>query len=242
MRIISRTYAVLASCGILCCAGAGVSLHAEQANVIHGQPQKSREVETKFEHGAVLTPREITEVISLARACGISEPREVQTFSRLPGVARGVSVKSVERTNGVDITFDQIVIGKSGWTDSEPSQTAKRVGSFWAEASNNYTRHLRVYNFRGERIRVDLGDGITTDIADRIIPLIAAKKFRFFSKNGALQFDQSEMEKFAKMKPSGLSKQEDGDVWLHFEGQLDGLQFRFEKGEIILIRVVYINV
>jgi len=190
----------------------------------------------------VLTPREVTEVVSLARECGISEPEEVRTFYWLPGGGKGVTVKSVERTNAADITFDEIEIGKSGWTGFGASGTVKRVGGFWAEASGKFTRHFRVYDFRGERIRVNIREGITTDLADKVIPIIEAKKYRFSSNDGALQFERPEMEKMVGAKPSGLSKQQNGELWLHVEDQLNALQFRFEKGEVILVGVIHINI
>ncbi len=151
-------------------------------------------------------------------------------------------MKSVERIKGADITFEEITIGKEGWTDLEVSREAKRIGGFCANASDKFTTHLRVYNFRGERIRVRIGDGITTELFDKVIPLIAAKKVRFPSGERALDFQRREMEDMLGLKPSGLAKQADGKLWLHCVDQLNALQFRFEKGEAILEHVIYINI
>ena len=134
------------------------------------------------------------------------------------------------------------MIGKEGWTLLEASREAKRIGGFWANASDKFTTHLRIYNFRGERIRVRIGDGITTGLADKVIPLIAAKKVRFPPGESALDFQRREMKNMLGLKPSGLAKQADGKLWLHFVDQLNALQFRFEKGEVFLEFVVYISI
>jgi hypothetical protein len=184
----------------------------------------------------------VREVISLARQCGISQPGEVRTFHWLPGGGRGVAVKSVERIKGADITFDEITIGKEGWTDFSASREGMRTGGFWANPSDKSTTRLRVYDFRGERIRVRIGDGITTELSDKIIPLIEAKRVRFPSADGALDFQRGEMEEMLGLKPSGLSKQAGGKLWLHCVDRLNALQFHFEKGEVILEQVIYINI
>lgn len=209
-------------------------------NVGHSQPEKLPPIRTKFEANAELTAREVSEVISLARQCGISQPAEVRTFYFLPAGGRGVEVKSMERINGADVAFDELRIRKGGWTDIEASGNVKRVGGFWAEPSGKFTRHFRVQDFRGERIRVDIGAGITDELADKVIALIAAKKVRFPSNDRALDFQRRELEEMVGLKPSGLSKQDDGKLWLHFVGRLDALEFRFEKGQVILEQVIRI--
>jgi hypothetical protein len=182
------------------------------------------------------------QVLLLAKRCGVSEPGEVSTFDYLPGGGMGVQVKSVERVQGRDIAVDEMTIGRLGWTDLTPGKDAQRVGKFWAGPSDKFTRHLRVYEFRGKRIRVIIGDGVSTELADKIIPLIAAKKVRFGTKNDGFRIDSRDMEEMIGLKPRGLSKQHDGALWLHFEDTMDALQFRFEKGEVIAEQVIHIVV
>ena len=211
-------------------------------NISHGLLQQPPQVITNFQNGASLSQAEVNEVILLARQCGIIQPGEVRTFYWLPVGGRGVAVKSVEQINEADITYDEIIIGKDGWTDIGPSGEVKRVGRFWAKSSDKSSTHLRMYDFRGERIRVRIGDGITTELADKVIPLIAAKKVRFPPEEGALDFQRREMKEMMGLKPSGLSKEFNGELWLHFADRWNTLQFRFEKGEVILEQVINISV
>jgi hypothetical protein len=227
-------------CGILICT-------ADPANRTNSPQQKASEVKTIFVTDANLTAQDVKDVLSLAKQCGISQPAEIETFHYLPSTERGISVKSIDSIKGVDITFDTITIQNTAWRYSEPGKNEKRVGTFWATPSDKYTTHLRVYDFRGEKIRINIGTGITTEMADKIIPLIAAKKVRYSDNSGFIYF-RDEMKRILDLKPSGIAKplggssKQDGELWLYFGGQLDALQFRFEKGEVILEQVIHINV
>ena len=224
-----RGLAAFFVCSFVCWANAGPV--AVSTNVV-------TQVKTNFEADAVLSPQEVKEVISLAQQCGISRPAEIRTFHYIPGGGRGVAVKSVERVKGSDITFDNIAIGKLGWTDFEAPKK-NRLGKFWANPSEKYTTHLRVCDFRGEKIRVNLDTGVTAELCDKVISLIAEGKVRLPS-NQSLAFERSEMKEMLRLKPSGLSRQENGRLWLHFTDRLDALQFRIEKGEIIPESVIQI--
>lgn len=198
-------------------------------------------VRTNFVDGASLTVKELGDVISLGIQCGITNPAEVRTFYWLPGGGKGIEVKSVERVSDRNVYVDEMTLGRDGWTYIGPNEGVKRVGEFWGSPSDKFTRHLRVYEFRGERIRVDIG-GFSPEVANKVIGLIAANKVRFESKDEVLQFNRREMEEMAKSKPTRLSRQEDGKLWLHVEGTWSVLQFRFEKGEVIAEQVVHIAV
>lgn len=226
--------AIFAICAIAICAPAGPSINTNKPT------EKAPKIKTTFAPNAELTPQEIKDVLALAKQCGISQPGEVSTFQWLSGGGYGVEVKSVELVKGRDITFDKIVMGKTGWTDIGLDDHVKRVGKFWATPSQKYPTHLRMYDFRGEQIRIYIDKGITTELADKIIPLIAAKKVRFPDETGVFFF--RDMKEMINSKPSGLTKESDGKLLLHFERDLDVLQFRFENNEIVLEDVIHINI
>jgi hypothetical protein len=198
-KLLLIFFASFAMCGVpnVLCADSASRTNSPQENL----PQ----VKTIFEEDAKLTEQEVKDVLSLARQCGINQPTEVRTVHILPSGGKDVLVKSVELFKGADITFDEISITKSGWTHSEPGKEAKQIGNFWAEPSDKSTTHLRVYDFRGEKIRVGIGTGITTELADKIIPLIAAKKVTY-SDNKSIDYERDEMERMIDSKPSGISK------------------------------------
>lgn len=233
MKFATILLVLLAMCKTLNCDAADPAIRTNSAQ------QKLPQIKITFVEDAKLTEREVKDVISLARQCGIDQPSEVRTFHYLPTSTRGIDVKSVEVVKGADVTFDTLVINNTGWINSEPDKDSKRIGKFWASPSNKYTTHLRVYDFRKEKIRVEIGPRITTELADKIVPLIAAKKVRY---PDSASFDpwRKEIKQMLELKLSGLSKQQDGKLWLHFEGQLDALQFRFEDSEVILEQVIHI--
>jgi hypothetical protein len=240
MRIVSIPSIVLAICSVLTCPG------ADATNRINGPQPKSPVIKTNFVADAELTGQEIKQALSLAQQCGIGQPGEIRTFYYLPSRIKGLLVKSEERVKGADILFDEIVLMKTDWEDFKPDEKAKKVGKFWANPSHKFTTHLRVYDFRKEKIRVRIGNGITTELADKIIPLIAAKKVLFPNNPPIIGYD--EMKKMIDSKPSGLEKPlEDqpklnSKLWLYFEGTRNALEFHFEKGELILDEMIFIYV
>lgn len=237
-----KTLVIVVSCGLLYW-DAGLSADkTTNSGALLKADAKVPAVRTIFEKGASLTPRELGQALVLAKECGISEPGEVSTMYFIPGGGKGIHVKSTERISGRDIAVDELTIGKAGWTEMTPGKDAKRVGKLWAVPSDKYTRHLRVYDFRGERIRVQMSGGISAELADKVMALIAARQVRFRAKDGVWNFDQEEMEKMLAAKPTALTKQGDGAFWLHVEGTLNALQMRYEKGEVVLEHVILINV
>jgi len=208
-------------------------------NAIQTTVGDSRKVKTIFEDDAKLTEQEVKDVLLLARQCGIDQPAEVRTFHFLPGSDHGIEVKSIAETNGLDVAFDTIRIRDIDWGFSESNKTSMRAGKFWAVPAAKDTTHLRLYDFGKEKIGVQLF-GITPELADKIIPLIAAKKVRYPESKGPYDHDSDRLKKILDSKPRGLSRERDGKLGLYFENQLNILQFRFEKGEVILEKVLFV--
>ncbi len=205
------------------------------------QIEKTPAIQTIFGDDAELTSQEVSDVLSLARQCGIRKPAEVRTFHYIIQGGAGVTVKGVERIQGANITFDAITIRNTGWSEDTLSGEAKRVGSFWAEPDQLYITHIRLHTFRGEKIRVELEDDTPAEFADQVISAMAARKYRFPDEKRAFDFVRQEMEELVQLKPNGLSKWVDGKAVLHFQGIPTELTFRFEHGEVIfesIIRVV----
>jgi hypothetical protein len=229
MKAAAIISALLAMFGVFNCAGADPT----------SRTNSSLQIKTIFVDDAKLTKEEVKDVLSVAQQCGVSEPAEIRTFHYLPGTRRGISVKSVERVKGVDITFDEIYLKKTDWGYSMPDEKAKKAGQFWAAPADKYTTHLRAYDFRKEKIRVRIYDEAMSELADKIIPLIAAKKVRYPDSKGPFD-SHKDLKAMLELKPRGIFKREDGKFWLQFESLLSDLQFRFENGEVILEQVVFI--
>src|SRR5688572_2300455 len=112
-----------------------------QVTAIAGQTNQTKQassipktIATNFEVEASLSASEIKQVLELAKANGIEAPAEVSTFHYLPVGGKGISVKSVDRIDGRNTSFDTVTISKKGWDQLKPAKNSKRVGKFWANA------------------------------------------------------------------------------------------------------------
>ena len=113
----------------------GVNSSGADSTVRTNTPQsKLPQVKTTFVDDAKLNEQEVKDVVSLARQCGIDQPAEVSTFHYRPIGGKGISVKSVERVKGVDITIDEISIEKIGWTEFERDKNCQKGGKFPCDA------------------------------------------------------------------------------------------------------------
>ena len=208
----------------------------------HGENVESarRMPRTHFATGAVLTAGELQQVLRLVNECGLGEPGEVSTFDWHPAGGRGIRVKSVERGGAREIQIDEITIGKVGWTDLEPPSDAKTVGEFWGAPSDKFTRLFRLYEFRGEVIRVEIGTGLTVELADRIVSLIELQVVRLASNTEWSGYDRDKIERMIRGKPRALFRRPDGTVRLTVEGVTGVLEFEVDKDSVVVKRFLFI--
>lgn len=214
---------------LTCLGGRGFAQQTNMAKTAVG-PQT---IATNFIAEAILSPSEIKQVFTLAKACGLDAPGEIETFYWLPGRAKGIRVKSVKRVDGRNTTFDSVNVLRPKWGSSEPGKNAKQVGDFWSMVSFKYSTILRRYDFRKESIQVEIGKGIDTAVVDKIIALIEANDVRLGKDVKA-----SEVEPFKKSKPAGISGDGSGNGYLlRFEGADDPLHIEWKKGQVVITGV-----
>lgn len=138
---------------------------------------ESGSIKTNFFRGARLSPSELELVVSLAKQSGLFNVSEVSTDPNWPGTNISILVKSVGRVDGRNLSYDVLVIRKTGWHGRKPDdEVVKRAGGFWCEPNGKFTRLLRRYEFNHQRVGVEIGEGVDIAIADKVIPLIGGNK------------------------------------------------------------------
>ena len=170
----------------------------------------------------------------LARQSGIEDAAEVETFNYLPGGGRGISVKSKDHIDGRNISYDTIILSKTGWDGLEPDKTTKRLGNFCVREPGKYTTHLRAYELKKKTNRIVIGEGVDTAFADKVIPLIASKKVRFANDNDWVRRNFNELGEFT---PATLYKSDSnkGEYEMRFSGSDNHiLMFKLDKDEVVV--------
>ena len=216
-----------------------------QGKVVAGQTNQAKhavnlqKITTNFIAEARLTASEVKQVLELAKACGLDTPSEVRTFHYLPSVTKGISVKSVERVDGRNSSFDTVTVCKLGWEGRDPDKSAKRVGDFWADSEAKYSTLLRRYEFKKTPIQISIGKGIDVALADRVIPLIDAKKVRFES-----DWVRQEFEELKDSKPVAIYRSySDKGYELRFnEPSMRAIMFDVKDGRVVVTGVAHINI
>lgn len=211
---------------------------ADQPKSLKQPSLEPKPIKTDFAAGANLLPSELKQVVALAKQSGIDDVAEVNTFHYVPAGGRGISVKSVERADGRNTSHDSILVHKSSWDDFVPGKNGvKRDGNFWVDVDGKRTTLLRSYEFNGQPVRIEIGEGADIAFADKVIALIAAKKVRF-----ADHFDRQEFEKLANSKPTAICRSRFKQEYeLQFIGAgICSLTFAFENGQVILTGVARI--
>jgi len=222
-----------------------LALQCFQTTVAAGQTNQAKrgvspqKITTNFIAEARLTASEVKQVLQLAKACGIRNPSEVRTFHWLPTFDRGISVKSTERVDGRNTSFDTVTISKNGWDQRQPEKSAKRAGDFWADADSKYSTLLRQFEFKKTTIQVSIGKGIDVVFTDKVIPLIDAKKIRFES-----DWVRQEFEELKDSKPVAIYRSwSDKGYELRFnEPSMRAIMFDVKDGQVVVTGIAHINI
>lgn len=218
-----------------CLQAIGVAGQTNQSN----RAVSPRKITTSFIDEARLTASEVKQVLEIAKAYGIDTPSEVRTFHYLPSITKGISVKSVDRVDGRNTSFDTITISKVDWEEREPDKPSKRIGDFWAGSEAKYSTLLRRYEFKKAVIQISIGKGVDVAFADKVIPLIDAKKVRFES-----DWIRQEFEELKDSKPVSISKSssEKGYELFFNEPSMRAIMFDVKDGRVVVTGIAHIHI
>jgi hypothetical protein len=195
-------------------------------------------IKTKFVEGAKLSEAKVNQVVALAQQGGIKDATEADTFYFLPSVDKGISVKSKERVDGRNISYDTVYVNRLGWYSGSPGPKAKWLGDFWTDKSEKTTTLEREYQLNKKTDRIHISQGVDFALADKIITQIAAKKVHFPDENTHFSSDwnRRQFEKIDISNAGVLSAgQTVGEYELFFgPPEMKSLMFRV-KGEDIFV-------
>jgi hypothetical protein len=178
---------------------------------------------------AKLNEAELRQVLWEARQVGITNVESVRTVYGIPGLSRHVIVKSKERVDGRNIFYETLSMGRKSWESDGRKGSFLQTGDFQAEASGKQTHLERTYQLGGSTRRIALKEKDIL-VADKAIPLIAAKKVRFKNDVAGVGFDRISL-----MQPAGLRKDsstDDYELWLHTSQDI--IRFRYENEEVVI--------
>jgi hypothetical protein len=214
--------------------GAVFGALADQTNTVKTARPKTSPVKTSFVENAKLNSVELKQVLSLANQSGIQDATEVETFNYLPGGGRGISVKSKERVDGRNISYDTILVEKGGWRDGVPDKTAKHLGDFYIQYPKSTTL-LRTYEIYKHTVRIVMDEGIPATLADQVMSAIVSKRVRFEDDGARRSFSTLE-----KIIPEAIYKSESnkGQYEIRLsEPAMHILMFNLDKGEVVITGV-----
>ena len=196
-------------------------------------------VKTNFVSGAQLSAKEVKQVLEVARLCGVDAPSEISTYHYIPAGGKGISVKSVDRVDARNTSFDTIIISKMGWDYRKPEKGITRVGDFWAYPREKYSTLLRRFELKNGIIQIQIGDDVNIAFADKVIPLIDRGNIRFV--NDWIRQDFKELK---DLKPVSILKSHISQGYeLRFDGHSRRLLiFDWKDGGIIVTGVGRIHV
>jgi hypothetical protein len=199
-------------------------------------------IRTNFVADAVLKPEEVAAVVGLAKSCGVGRVASVESFHYLPSGGRGISVTSVERTNGRKVTFDTMEVFRDGWAykskAADPAKT-RSSGQFWVEAQQSPTIHeLTTFSTPQGMIRVELSSGIPIGVADRIIKAFTTDKIKYSD-----EYTESSSKGADFHRPNWLGRSDSANAYeISFSGGLNRYRFTLvgDTVQIVFVIAVYI--
>jgi|SRR5947209_4169149 len=198
-------------------------------------------IRTNFVSDAILNPAELAAVVGLAKSCGMDQVARVETFHYLPSLSRGISVISVERTNGRKVTFDRVEVFREGWAYSQPAGPVpvKSDGEFWVRPMKSVTVHtLTTFVTSNGTIRVNLSPRIPIGMADKVVKAFATGRIKYSD-----QFTESLSKGANFSRPNWLGRAEKSNHYeISFSGSLNHYEFVLEGDDVRILVIHHINV
>lgn len=139
-------------------------------------------VKTNFFQGPALTSKEISEVIELAKKCGLSQPVLISDQRVLPPssqVPRALVVEGAENVQARKVSREWLIVGCTNWSPATPELGPLRVGSFYVNRPYLRTTESIVFQVGNKSIKIALARTIPLKIADDFVEKLAAGRMHF---------------------------------------------------------------
>jgi hypothetical protein len=134
-------------------------------------------VRTEFVSQCRLSSNEITSIVNLAHACGVSNVAKVRTYYLPPTTHCGIAVTGTEKIDGRRVSYMTVSVERQSWGDKldrNPKFVLKAAGDFWVHSGGLQTNNLTTFTVRGQDLRVRLDEGFPLDFAEKILTAFAA--------------------------------------------------------------------
>jgi hypothetical protein len=188
---------------------------------------------------AKLNDIELRQVLWEAQQVGITNVESVRTVYGIPGLSRHVIVKSKERVNGRNFSYETLSMGRKSWEPDGRKGGVMQASDFRVETSGKQTHFERSYELAGTLRRVAMSEKDVA-VADKVIPLVAARKVRFKdeSTDTVFNFARHQFERIDLSKPDALRKGSSPDEYeLEFSESQHIIYFRYKDGEVLIATV-----
>lgn len=189
---------------------------------------------------AKLNEIELRQVLWEAQQAGITNVESVSTVYGIPGLSRHVIVKGKERIDGRNVSYETLSMRRKSWESDGRRGGFLQTSDFRGEASGKEAHFERSYELGGNKLRVAMLEK-EVSVADKAIPLIAARKFRVEGNlaDNEISLGKMQLERADLSKPSVFRKT-DSDSMSQYEIEFSGNQFilylRLENGEVVVTR------
>lgn len=181
---------------------------------------------------AKLDELELRRVLWLVQQVGVTNVAKVRTLHGFANKSRLIEATSRERAKGRNISYETVTINWAGYEAAIKPRNAIQSGDFWVSALDKITWLQRTFDIGGTTRRVTLKEK-DIPIADKAIPLIAARKVRFrgdFARSG---FERVNLYQSCSLR---TSRSADGyELWLHDRQEI--IYFRIENDEVLITAI-----
>lgn len=133
---------------------------------------------TSFVERGVLSPSEVSNVVALAKQCGVKEAVSVRTYYFDPideHWTYGIEVRGREVISDRRISYVTVDV----WRHKADAQKLKAQGEFWVAKGEVRTNEFATFVVSDRTIRVRLPHTIPLATADRMLAAFSAKRVQY---------------------------------------------------------------
>jgi hypothetical protein len=212
---------------------------------------------TNYAPNAVLSAKQLDQVVALAHKCGMSNVTEVITFHFSPGTNRGIRARGDEIINGRSVTYKTLAIWTDLWSSMMNPPAGRNVvwiGPFCAEPADLLQNHTEfAFKTHAGEARVQISDNVALETADRIVEAFAARRIRFADESVHDQVEPGNLTPRGTRstpnydRPTWIGRHptmgllDSGNVyWISFYGRLDQLQVELTGEKVKILSIMHI--
>ena len=217
---------ILAFCLCACCARCS----AAESSII------STNIQTHFVEHGILSAAEISNVVELARQCGLDQAASVNTYYFQPISIDwnfGIEVKGREIESARRISWVTVDVYRH---ETSPDRKMKSLGKFWVADGEVRTNEFASFIVSNRTIRVKMPRTLALDTADKILKAFATRKIRYGTNDPLWR---QAVEEYDFSAPDELTGPGNAGVYKIRKGEYGGceLEFKVEGDSVEIVAV-----